>query len=307
MQEKNTNLKQTAKVVLGGGAALGLAEIGVLEVLEKRFDIVSVIGTSMGAIVGGLYAKGLSPSEILALANLLKQKKRWFSTLRLDTTLSGIFDGNGLLKWFDEWTALSSVEECRIPFWAVSYDLNQKRSVIINKGPLAHAMRASSSIPYIFTPYICGKYAFVDGGVEYPLPLGPASSLPGEITIAVNVLPAIFNEPELIDLNKASATSKQIRLNEVFLNTVLQNQAFIAMHSIVDNKPDIIVEAWYPKGSVFGFSEADTFFEWGKQQAEEALAGFEQPHHFERLLRHYRKLSTKLASGLPKYVTNRLP
>jgi NTE family protein len=301
MKEKESFRKSTAKVILSGGAALGLAEIGVLQVLEQRFEITGIIGTSIGSIIGGLYAMGYAPLEIIKLANLTK-KQRLFSPFNLDRTLSGIFDGKTILKLFEEWTRGSRIEQCRIPFLAVSYDLNRRNTIILDRGPLACAMRASSSIPYVFSPYQWGKYSLVDGGIEYPLPLGLATQLQGDITIAVNVLPVNLTEPERIDLDSVSAKVRKMRMNEVFLRSIFQNQAFLALHSIVDNKPDIVIDACYPKGSVFGFHQAEKYSRWGAERAEEALKNFGQPHHFDKLRTQYKTLIDKLSTGFPKRV-----
>jgi NTE family protein len=289
-------MKDTARVVLSGGAAFGLAQIGALQVLESRFDITGIIGTSMGSIVGGLYAKGYTPEEILQLAIKYK-KQNLFNPLNLDRSLTGIFDGKTILHSFEEWTGNILIEDCRIPFLAVSYDLIKSNSIVINKGSLAKAMRASSSIPYLFSPYRWDNYSFVDGGIEYPLPLGLAKSLPGNLTIVVNVLPSKLKEPEYIDVNITDATEKKLRLHEVFLRSITQNQAYMAMHAIVENKPDIVIDAWYPKGNVFGFDQAEAFYHWGRTRTEQTLDSYQKPNQMEKILNRYLKLVSRLSKG----------
>jgi NTE family protein len=290
-------MKETARVVLSGGAAFGLAQIGALQVIESRFSITGIIGTSIGSIVGGLYAKGYSPQEILQLA-LKYKKQNIFNPLNLDRSLTGVFDGKTVLSSFEEWTDNILIENCRIPFMAVGYDLNNGNTVVIDKGSLAKAMRASSSIPYLFSPYVWGCYSFVDGGIEYPLPLGLDKSLPGELTIVVNVLPSQIREPESINCHSEAPNTKKLRLHEVFLRSITQNQAYMAVHSIVDNKPDIVIDAWYPKGSVFGFDQAETFYRWGMARTEQALSDYARLNNMEKILRKYRKLITQLSKGL---------
>lgn len=289
-------MKKTAKVILSGGAAFGLAHIGALQVIESRFHISGLIGTSMGAIIGGLYAKGYSPREILHLVMEIK-KKNLFNPLNLDRNLTGIFDGKMILNKFEEWTDSALIAECRIPFLAVSYDLIKNNSVIIDKGSLAKAMRASASIPYLFSPYSWGSYSLVDGGIEYPLPLGLSKSLPGDLTIAVNVLPSKIKEPEHIDIFSKDSKKDKLWLHEVFLNSITQNQAYMAMHSIIDNKPDIVIDAWYPKGNVFDFDETETFYKWGIAKTEEILLKYEQPNYIEIIRDKYKTLVTRLSKG----------
>ncbi|MFO7660159.1 MAG: patatin-like phospholipase family protein [Candidatus Cloacimonadaceae bacterium] len=288
---------QTAKLVLSGGAALGLAEIGVLQVLQENFDITSVIGTSMGSIVGGLYAKGLSPDEILDIAYQYK-KSDIFNPFNLDIQLSGIFDGKGVLKQLEEWTDNILIENCRMPFCAVAFDLNRRNSILIDKGPLAKAMRASASVPYLFSPFQWDKYVFVDGGIEYPLPLALAADLPGELTIAVNVLPNTSPSAESITLDGKKHKTEKIRLHEVVLCSLTQNQAWLALQSILDGKPDIVIDACRPEGSFFGFDEADAFYHYGTEAARKALKEYDEPNYLEKLHKKYQNVLSRFYRGL---------
>jgi len=294
----------TARLVLSGGAALGIAQIGVLKVIQEFFDITGVIGTSIGAVIGGLYAKGMSPDEILEITSQYK-KRDIFNPFNLDKKLSGIFDGKMILKLFETWTDGVMIENCRLPFNAVSYDLNKCKTVLIDKGLLAKAMRASASIPYLFAPYQWGKYSFVDGGIEYPLPLGLAGSLPGEVTIAVNVLPNTFQKTETILLDNLKYEPAKLRLNEVFLRSVTQNQAYMAMQSILDNKPDIVIDTWYPEGSFFGFDEAETFYHYGVAAARKAMDEYEQPNYLDKIYKNYETIMSRLHKGIQRNVFNK--
>jgi NTE family protein len=268
-----------------------------LKALEQKFQITGIIGTSMGAIIGGLYAIGKTPDEMLKLASAGKTT-RLFTPWHLDATLSGIFDGRKILKLFTDWTQNTYIQDTRIPFLAIAYDLNHRNSIVINKGSLAKAMRASSSIPYLFSPFQWGKYNFVDGGVEHPLPMAFASNLPGELTIVVNVLPSGSLEPELIELGENEMPKSRIKLHEVFLRSVMQNQAFMALHSIVDHKPDLVIDAYYPGGKVLAFDKAEEFTRFGLHQAREVLSISHQPHLVERIRRDYRQILKSLSLGL---------
>lgn len=294
-------MKQNARLVLSGGAALGLAHIGVLHELELRYNITGIIGTSMGAIVGGLYAMGYTPDEILEIATKYNTNKI-FNPLNLDRTLSGIFDGKMILKLFEEWTNNSLIENCRIPFVAISYDLIKRNTIVINNGPLAKAMRASSSIPYLFSPYQWGNYAFVDGGVEFPLPLGLGKTLSNEITIAVNVLPSKSSEPERIRFVGNQIDKSKMRLHEVFLRCIIQNQAYMALHAIADNEPDLVIDAWYPQGNVYGFNDTEAYYFHGIAATQEALLNSEQPDYAKLIKKEYRNLVNKVGKGLQKIV-----
>lgn len=203
---------------------------------------------------------------------------------------------------FEDWTEKRNIESCRIPFIAISYDLIKRNTIVINRGSIARAMRASSSIPYLFSPFQWGKYALVDGGVEYPLPLGLGKTNSDEIVIAVNVLPSRSIQPERIDLNSNPDDKTKMKLNEVFLRSVMQNQAYMALHAITDNKPDLVIDACYPEGSVFGFDDAETYYNWGMAQAMEVLRFAQQPNYHRILRKEYLHLVSKLSKGMKKIV-----
>jgi NTE family protein len=301
MLKTKKTVKQTARLVLGGGAAYGLAEIGVLEVLRESFEIIDIIGTSMGAVIGALFACGKSPAEILEIAGQTK-KLKVFNPLNLDKTFSGIFDGKVVLKLFEELTGNQNIENCQISYKAVSYDLQKLNTVILDKGSLAKAMRASSSIPYLFSPFNWGNYSFVDGGIEFPLPLGLPSDVKTDVIVAVNVLPVKMQKPETFVLPAGRNNRTKFLLPEVFLRSIFQNQAYMAMHSIIDNTPDLVIDAWYPEGSVFGFGEAETYYHWGIAKARQALSGWDEPNYLTRLRRRYKSFISLLNSGLAQDV-----
>lgn len=286
-------MKQKATLILGGGSALGLAHIGAIEILEQQYDICGIVGTSMGAIVGALYACGLTCSEILELACRISNA-RVFSPLSLDRRIQGIFDGKYLLKLLGEWTDNRSIESGRIPFMAIAYDLISRRTVIINRGRYADAMRASSSLPLIFAPYAYGAHLFVDGGTEYPLPVGFAGLIESELVIAVNVLPYIETEAKYINLEAiAKSHPKRVGRMEVVVSSVFQNQAFLAMRDIHSYAPDLVIDAAMPSARPFAFHKAKEFHRYGKQQTEAILKQYREPRFIRSMRRHYRNLMSR--------------
>lgn len=286
-------MKPKATLILGGGSALGLAHIGALEVLEKHYTVSRIVGTSMGAIIGALYATGLSPSEILAIAKR-HRNARVFSPLNLDRNIQGIFDGKYLLKLLTEWTENKDIESGRIPFSSVAYDLTGRSSVIIDKGKYAYALRASSSLPLIFAPFAWNGYMFVDGGIEHPLPLAFAGLGGQEMVIAVNVLPSVEEKARFIRLDSQKSTiHKRVGRMEVVLQTVFQNQAYLAMRDIATYAPDIVIDAAMPEGRPFAFHKAEEFYRYGVAQAEKTLQQYNEPKFVRRMRRHYRHLVSR--------------
>ncbi len=281
-------MKKNAKLILGGGAALGLAHIGVIAAIEEQFNITGIVGTSMGAIVGGLYCGGYSPLEILDIAISLR-KTELFNPLNLDFTLSGIFDGKSTYKNMDKLTNHARIEDAKIPFVAIAYDLITNRSIIIDKGLFVDAMRASSSVPYIYAPYAYGKYLFVDGGVEHPLPIAFSEEVPGDISIAVNVLPAVRMQAAHIE-NDLKAKIPKFKSHQVFLQSVLQNQGYVAIQSIINNPPNIAIDAYRPSTKVYDFDAALDLYDWGKTKATEAIINHNEPDFIDKMIASYQHM-----------------
>ncbi|PKN78224.1 MAG: Patatin [Candidatus Cloacimonetes bacterium HGW-Cloacimonetes-1] len=281
-------MKKNAKLILGGGAALGLAHIGVLAAIEEHFTITGIVGTSMGAIVGGLYCGGYTPLEILDIAGSLR-KSEIFNPLNLDFTLSGIFDGKSTHKNLDKLTRHAKIEDAKIPFVAIAYDLITNRSIIIDKGLFVDAMRASSSVPYIYAPYTYGKYLFVDGGVEHPLPMAFSDEVPGEVSIAVNVLPAVRMQAAHIEI-ETMGTIPRFKSHQVFLQSVLQNQGYVAIQAIINNPPNIAIDAYHPKTKVYDFESVLDLYDWGKTKAAEAIINHNEPDFIDKMLASYQHM-----------------
>jgi len=291
-------MKKKATLVLGGGSALGLAHIGVLEVLEKHFEINGIIGTSMGAIIGALYSLGISPAGILDIA-LRNSNARVFSPLNLDRKIQGVFDGKYLLKLFSEWTMDREIESGSLPFMACAYDLIGRRSVIFNKGKYALALRATSSLPLVFAPFAWQGHLFVDGGIEHPLPLAFSGLLSSEMVIAVNVLPFVEERALYIqELPGKSKTPRRVGRIEVVTQAVFQNQAYLAMRDINTYAPDIVIDAAMPEGRPFAFHKARYFYEYGLRQTENTLRNYREPSFLRHMRRHYRYLVSR-KTGLP--------
>ncbi len=232
---------QEATVILGGGAALGFAHIGVLRVLEKSYKITKIIGTSMGALVGGLYASGMTPDEMLKFGKEFKYLD-FINPLNIDLKFQGVLDGAFIEKKLNQQLKDAKIEDLQIKYSAVAFDLNSKYTVIINSGNCAKAMRASSSIPYIFNPVTIGDFSLVDGGVEYPLPCLDLSGK--EFTIAVNVLPAITNRTVHLNMNIDKAEDKKKNTKkwyEIIMEAINCNQSFLVQERLKEFTPNVFI------------------------------------------------------------------
>lgn len=262
---------EDAILILSGGSARGLAHIGVLEAVSKRYNIRSIIGTSMGAIIGGLFAYGYKPSEILDIVKDIKTSD-FISLLKFDFKFRGILNSEAVIDFLRKITNDADIENLKIKFAAVSFDLVTNKSVLIDRGALASALRASSSLPVFFSPYKYGSYLFIDGYVEYPLPLKFANHYHKDVkVIAASVFPTKPMTPEKIDLNRAFSNDEDVqKLNvlESFMQSSLMNQAFLALGSLIQYKPDVYISAYTEKFSFFDFSKFQEFYKLGFDSTE---------------------------------------
>jgi NTE family protein len=218
-------------LVLSGGGARGAAHVGVLRVLEQlRIPIDCIAGTSSGAIVGGLYAAGLDPDAVQrvyvevdwnrAFSDRPSRRTRSFRRKLDDATFLGnlelgIVDGgfrlpsgviagqhiNTLLKTATlHSSSAESFDHLAIPFRAIATDMNTGRMVVLGRGDLARAMRASMSVPAIFAPVEIDGRLLADGGLVRNLPVDVARVMGAEVIIAVDVGTPLAGKQELADL-----------------------------------------------------------------------------------------------------------
>jgi NTE family protein len=179
-------MKPKVHLVLGSGGARGIAHIAVIEELEKAgYEIVEVIGCSMGAVVGGIYAAGKLPEYKEWITNL--SRKDVFDLLDFTFTKQGFVKGEKLFAKHVEVTGQFNIEELNIAFTAVATDMKHNEEVHFTSGDLYKALRASVSIPGVFLPVLDEGRIMVDGGVINPLPINLVNKQEGAITIAVNL------------------------------------------------------------------------------------------------------------------------
>jgi len=238
--------KEKLKVglALGGGGARGLAHIGVLKALEREnIPIDLITGTSMGAIIGAVYAlkKDISAIEKIAekyskisefnidfsFSEKERKDKPFFLKkmsdflkkgyiLNLELRRKYINDGEGVKKIIKDLVGDKAFTDTKIPFAAVAADLVKGEKVIIRKGKLFDALLASASIPGMFPPVILDKKILVDGGIVDVVPIEAAQSLGANFVIGVNVSQTIKKRAEFdnaveIFFRSDSITSAELR------------------------------------------------------------------------------------------------
>jgi NTE family protein len=157
-------IKPKVALVLGGGAARGFAHVGVLRVLEQeKIPIDMIVGTSVGSLIGAMYASNPDSFE-LEWASFLLQKEDIFDFSILSSS-RGPVKGDKLEQFVNAKISVRNIEQLKIPFYAVAADLNTGEPVIFSSGPVNKAVRASCSIPGVFIPLSYNNRQLIDGGV----------------------------------------------------------------------------------------------------------------------------------------------
>jgi len=188
-------------LALGGGGAKGLAHILMLETLDKMGIRPHVIaGTSIGAIIGALYAAGLTGKEIRAQVEqffvdqreaerslfALPKSLRWLDFIDPAFASGGLLDSNDFINWLGEILPVRNFRGLKIPLKVVTADLLTGREVIMKSGALLPALQASMAVPGVFPPVEVKGHSLVDGGVANPLPYDRVQD-ESDIVIAIDV------------------------------------------------------------------------------------------------------------------------
>jgi len=183
--------KKNLGLALGAGSARGLAHIGVLKVLaEANVPIKAIAGTSAGALVGGLFAAGVTAEELERV--LVNEKYKILSKVFVPTfPRGGLFDGRRVSEFVRLFTDDVQIEDLKIPFAAVATDFMTGEEVVIRQGSLAEAIRASTCLPGVFTPPRLSGRILCDGGLVNPVPVDVCRSLGADFVVAVNVNPRL--------------------------------------------------------------------------------------------------------------------
>jgi len=173
-------------LALGSGGSRGLAHIGVIKALEENnIPIDFIAGSSIGAMAGGFYAAGLSIKKMEEIS-LETNWRRMFSLV--DPHLKqGLISGEKVKTFIEGYVDGKKIEDCKIPFVAVATDLKTGEIVILNKGEMAQAIRASISIPLVFKPVEIDGKTLADGGLSAPVPVEIVQGMGADIIIAINL------------------------------------------------------------------------------------------------------------------------
>jgi NTE family protein len=299
-----SNKSKNVALVLSSGGARGLAHIGVIEELVDRgYSINSIAGSSMGALVGGLYA-----------TNNLRKFRDWVVTLDkldifklIDFTVSsqGFIKGDKIFHKMQEMGMIPNVkiEDLSIFYTAVATDITKNQEVIFSSGDLLKAIRASISIPNVFTPIKENSSILVDGGVLNPMPINRIARTKDDILIAVDlnslnpyIQPTSLNKEkkekthndktqklikkwdELFGIQHIDKSTKSKSKNsepsyfDILAASIQLMQARLTQQSLENIKPDILVNISKNSCSVFEFYKGEEMINYGHEACKKALA-----------------------------------
>lgn len=292
-------MKQKIALVLGSGGARGLAHIGVIEELEARgYEISSVAGTSMGAMVGGFYAAGVLEPFAKRMCSLT-MRDLWHY---MDLTISsrGFVKGDRIFKTIhEEFTHDVNIEDLRIPFTAVATDLVSHQLEVFNRGSLFTAIRSSISVPDVFTPVELGEKRLVDGALISPIPIQYIERTKDDILVVVN----LSGDKNAIIENKGKRNKQAIARKEQETQTLKQKlsqfftfqmpgikfdyletigktfelmQREIAALTIQNYQPDIVINIPFQLATPWEFDRAAEIRETGRQLTVAAINAWEE-------------------------------
>jgi len=301
-------MKKKIALVLSGGGARGLAHIGAIETLESHgYEITSIAGCSMGALIGGMYAAGKLPEVkdwVLAL-----DRRKVLSLVDFSLSLTHLVKGDRVMEALKEIVPDVNIEDLPIPYTAVATDWNSGKEVIFDHGSLYDAIRASISIPLFLNPVRREDMLLVDGGLVNSLPLNRVVRHSGDLLFGINVsthdyqgelLMQQFVERKLLSKSMPAAIMNRIMKHFEGINinyvTLLMRTIAIMLEQntrqqILISRPDLVVQVPMKRYGVFDFDKAAAILQIGKHKTSRALRRFEHMKQplWRRLLQQYWK------------------
>lgn len=282
----------TVSLVLGSGGARGLAHIGVIQWLtENGYTIRSIAGSSIGALVGGIYAT----RKLELYAEWVLALERMHVLRLLDPAIghSGLFKGERIISVLRDLIGDCDIEALPISFTAVATDLDSGQEVWLRSGKLIDAIRASIATPLVFTPVRRGGRTLLDGAVANPVPVAPTVDDATDLTIAVNLSgPAESRPVPPVSASLIGDNSYRRRIAK-FVETVrpareakepsrgLLDVAFTSMQAMQDtiarlrlsaHSPDVMIEVPRNACGFFEFWRAEELIALGRDRAAQAFA-----------------------------------
>ena len=278
-------------LVLSSGGARGLAHIGAIEELEAQgYRITSIAGCSMGALIGGVYAAGKLPEFREWMKTV--DKKKMLELTDFSLSLNHIVKGTRIIKAIMEFVPDVLIEDLPIPYCAVATDWISGREVVIDKGSLFEAIRASISLPSFYEPVRRDGMILIDGGVVNPIPMNRVKRHDGDLLVGVDVSGHDYKaqwekqqrqteiqkhdkslKAKLLDM----ITPDNIEFNYYTLlsrtSSIMIRQNSILMAQLT--KPDILIDIQMSRYGSFDYDKSERLIAIGHNKTQKALAALE--------------------------------
>lgn len=293
MKKQTKQNKKTVSLVLGSGGARGLSHIGIIKwLIENDYEITSISGSSIGALVGGVYAAG----KLNEFEEWIREidKIEIFSLLDIAWKSNGLVHGDKIINTLRKLLGNQQIEDLPLTYTAVASDIEHEKEVWISSGCLFEAIRASISLPLIFTPTYRHGVLLIDGGVLNPVPIAPTFRDTTDLTIAVNLGGLMKKDkpkkkmPKLIESNKSIHGKIKRFINSFSKDDIIStsqdwgvydiaNQAFDAMQSTIARQKlaaypaDVVIEIPRNACGTLEFHRADEMIELGYQRAKKSF------------------------------------
>jgi NTE family protein len=265
--------KKEVALVLSSGGPRGFAYIGAIEELERRgYRITQVAGTSIGSLIGGIYAAG----RLEDLKEWLYTLDAWkvFSLMDLSIGRNHVMKGDKLIHAMKDIVPDADIEDLKIPFKAVATDLYTGEEVVFDRGPLFDAIRASISIPSLFRPVKYGYRTLIDGGIVNTLPLEKVERTGENLVVAFNV-----NEVDVDEIRKNIIEEAQMQENRARQKKEMELERKTVMDSIKRNTSLSFTEKMKLAGAQ------------GRKMLQQALSSEDESEEFEMGDNYYDLLS----------------
>lgn len=274
-------------LALSGGGARGLAHIGAIEELEAQdYRITSIAGCSMGALIGGVYAAG----KLSEFRDWMKavDRKKMLELTDFSFSLNHIVKGNRIIEAIMEFVPDMAIEDLPIPYCAVATDWKAGREVVLDKGSLFEAIRASISLPSFYEPVQRDGMILIDGGVINPIPMNRVKRKEGDLLIGVDVSGHDYKAQwekmnKLTNMQKHDSSLKAKLLDLIIpdnlefnyytllsrTSSLMIRQNSILMAQLM--KPDILVDIQMSRYTTFDFDKSEKIIAIGRQKTLQAI------------------------------------
>lgn len=282
----NKIMNKKIALVLSSGGARGIAHIGAIDVLEENgYEITSIVGCSMGSLVGGMYASGNYQQFKEWILSMTKKKMLKLSDADINT--SYVVKGDLLMKEMKSLMPDCLIEECKIPFAAVATDVRNEKEILFKSGSLYNAIRASISIPIFFKPVQNEDMLLMDGALINPFPLNHVIMNGADKVVAINVTAKSNNEfiPQLQRTGKLEDAYPFGKRNPFILQGASLHRELLAVIQMMiisnselmiqQNPCDLLVELPASSFQCFDFFKAKEIYEVGRRLMAEQLPKLE--------------------------------